>query len=153
MVKGLNTYLYLTNLDKYKDQGIFILRLVLGIVFIVHGWVKLFVVGVSGVGGFLGNMGIPFSLAAGTAVSVLEFAGGIMLIIGLLTRWVSLLLAIEMFFAYYLVHRVNGFFIGVQFGYEFVFVLFGALVALLLHGPSMISLDAKYSNKGKRLKK
>jgi len=76
------------------DFGLFILRLVVGIIFIYHGWPK-----VMKAGKFSQGMG----LSAGSvwAVGVVEFLGGISLIVGVLPQLFSLLLAIIMVGATY----------------------------------------------------
>ena len=75
------------------------LRLAVGLVFLMHGGQKLFVFGVAGVAGFFGNLGIPAPMAAAVVVSLVEFLGGIALVLGFLTRWAALLLAINMLVA------------------------------------------------------
>ena len=50
-------------------------------------------------------IGIPVPVVAATVLIAVEFLGGIALILGLATRWVSLLLAFDMFVAILAVHR------------------------------------------------
>ena len=119
-----------------------VIRFALGIVFVAHGAMKLFSVGVVGVGQFMGSLGVPAPFAAGVLISVLEFGGGLLLILGLFTRWAALLFAIEMFFAWVLVHAQNGFFITPgAYGYEFVLTLLLVSIGVFFHGAGLFSLE------------
>jgi putative oxidoreductase len=131
--------------ERERDLGLLVLRLVVGIVFIVHGGQKLFVFGIPGVQASFTKIGAPFPMVTGPLIGGLEFFGGIALVLGLLTRLVTLGLAADMLGAIILVHGKNGFFLPK--GYEFVLILMGASIALLLSGPGNLSADAILSRR------
>jgi putative oxidoreductase len=119
--------------------GMTILRIVVGIVFIVHGAQKLFVFGIGGVTAGFAQMHIPLASVAAPVVAIVEFVGGIALVLGFFTRIAAILLAIDMAGAIVFVHGRNGFFLPM--GFEFAFSLFGACVALAVGGAGEYSVD------------
>ncbi len=126
-------------LTRLQGWGITVLRVVVGIVFLVHGGQKLFVFGLGGVAGFLGQAGFPAPMLAAVVLTAAEFLGGLALVLGLFTRWAAILLAFVMLVAVLVVHLQAGFFL--PDGYEFALTLLGANVALALLGSGEASVD------------
>lgn len=121
------------------DAGLALLRVIIGVVFMVHGGQKLFVFGLDGVAGGFAQMGVPMAGLIGPLVAGGEFLGGLALISGLLTRLAGVGLAIIMLGAIFTAHLPAGFFL--PNGYEFVLTLFAASATLALTGPGRYSLD------------
>ncbi len=91
--------------------GLAVLRVVVGIVFLMHGGQKLFIYGFHNVGGFMQQLGIPLPQVAGVVVTLVEFFGGLALLLGLFTRWAAVLIACDMLVAVTVVHLRGGFFL------------------------------------------
>jgi putative oxidoreductase len=123
--------------------GLLALRVVVGLVFVVHGAQKLFGFGLAGTAGFLGGLGIPLPTLAAAGVIAVELLGGLALLVGVGTRVAAALLAADMLVAMLTVHLRGGFF--VPDGVEFVLTLFGACVALAGLGAGPWSVDAARS--------
>ena len=134
------TLRYGTPASRPADWGITALRLTVGFAFMMHGWQKLFEMGIPGVAGFFGQLGVPAPMMAATLVSFLELVGGAALLVGLLTRWVAIPLAIDALVAALLVHLPKGFFVG-SGGYELVLLLGVGAVALALTGSGAFAID------------
>ena len=125
--------------NRQINMGLFVTRLILGVIFTAHGWQKLFVWGPEGVAGGFAQMGIPMASILGPFVGALELVGGIALILGLATRLFSVGLAATMVGAIFIAHLPNGFF--APNGIEFVLALFGMAVLLTLTGGGAYSVD------------
>jgi putative oxidoreductase len=120
--------------------GFLALRLAVGLVFAMHGWQKLSLMGIGGVAGFFGSLGIPAPELAAVVVTAVELLGGIALILGAGTRIAGALLAVNMAAALLLVHLPNGFFVDAG-GFEFVLTLLGASLFFALAGGGPLSVD------------
>ncbi len=126
---------------RMQGWGLAILRVVVGIVFLVHGFQKLFLMGFGGVAGMMEGLGVPAPGLFAVIVTLVELLGGLALILGLFTRVVAIPLAMDMLVATLTVHLPNGFSVLPNGGYEFTLVLLAASVALTVAGPGEAALD------------
>lgn len=122
------------------DWGLVPLRLVVGAVFIAHGWLKLSSFGVPGTAKFMEGLGIPMPAVAAVCIIVLELIGGIGLVLGGATRLFAVLLAADMLGAIFFAKRNAGFF--APNGWEFELTLFAACITLAIIGAGGASIDA-----------
>lgn len=122
------------------DLALLVLRVVTGLVFLMHGWQKVFEYGLVGVSQGFGRMGVPLPGIMGPFVALLELIGGSAIIVGALTPVFAALLACTMVVAILLVHLKAGFFLPQ--GYEFALTLLAAMLALALAGAGAYSVDA-----------
>ncbi|MFC7374634.1 DoxX family protein [Brachybacterium sp. GCM10030267] len=123
-----------------RDPALLIARLVVGVVFMAHGWQKI---GQNGLGattqGFEG-MGIPAPGIAAPVVAFAELIGGALLILGLFTGLAGVVLAVDMAVAAFMVHVPAGLFVA-EGGWELVGVLGVSALVLAAVGPGTIALD------------
>jgi putative oxidoreductase len=82
------------NLEKFRDVAPLLLRIGVGLIFIYAGWGKL--TGIEGTQQFFGNIGIPMAGIMAWVVAVVEFVGGIMVLVGFRIQIPALLLAFIM---------------------------------------------------------
>lgn len=115
--------------------GIFLLRIGVGALFLVHGVDKL--IHMDATFGFFGAIGLPAFLA--WVIAIIETLGGLALILGFFTRFAALLLAFVMLGAYFSVKKSMPF----MGGWELDFILFIANLALIAAGPGALALKKK----------
>ncbi|WP_210527344.1 DoxX family protein [Rubellimicrobium arenae] len=85
-----------------------LLRITMGVLFVLHAWMKIAIFTPSGTAGYFVSIGLPAFLAYVTII--VELLGGLALIAGIATRWVSLALVPVMIGAGWFGHGANGFF-------------------------------------------
>jgi len=134
-----------------SDIAALTLRLAAGLIFLPHGWSK--VAGQGGAAAFAADIAANYHLPSflGYIAAYSELAGGILLILGFLTRLDALLLAATMFVAAFVVQLPDALyevppgaiklFVALR-GIELPLAMFAICVALLLTGGGRFSLDA-----------
>jgi putative oxidoreductase len=130
----------MTNIRTRPDIALLILRLAAGFSFFMHGYQKVFGMGIGGVTGFFTQLGIPLPGVAAPLISFLELIGGIALIFGVFTRVFGFLLACDVAVATLTVHLKNGY-LG-QGGSELTILLAAMGLTLARAGAGPLSVDA-----------
>ncbi len=133
-------------LNRLQPLGLLVLRLALGTVMIAHGYQKVFG-GMPQFMGMLSHMGIPGWMGYLTAAA--EFGGGILLVVGFLTRLAALAIVIDMLVAIFKVHLHNGLF-AKNGGFEFPMVCGAIAFSLIWSGAGPIAIDWLWGSKGGR---
>ncbi len=129
-----------------REYGITVLRVTLGVVFLMHGYLGGFVFTPSGVAAFNASKGIPLPTVTAWVIILGHFLGGASLVLGYLTRLGALIHVVIMGGAVLFVHLREGFFLhglegGRYGGYEYSLVLLMASVAILLLGSGPLALE------------
>ncbi|MGM0924069.1 MAG: DoxX family protein [Bacillota bacterium] len=130
----------------YKNElGALILRVTLGVLFFIHGFVK-FQGGIENIVGWFESIGLPGFIAYG--VALLEMIGGIALIIGLATRLVSALFALLMIGATLKVKFSVGLLgNGQMAGFELDLAFLVIALYLVINGSKVLSVSQLIFNK------
>ncbi|MDZ7756934.1 DoxX family protein [Rhodohalobacter sp.] len=129
-----------SNLFKNYDVGLLLLRIGVGLVFVVAGWGKLN--GIEGVQGFFGNLGIPMAGIMAWVVALVEFVGGLMVLVGAKARIPNLLLAIIMVVAIFTTKLGDFDISSADVRVDILMLLITLSLALM--GSGKYSVDAKF---------
>ena len=127
------------------DLGLLMLRVFIGVCFVVHALGKLGIVGTGNMSGFaswLADLGVPYAPAQAYVAMLSELVGGTLLAVGFLTRPAALLLVGTMIVAGKLGHRGAGYLItNDPPGAEYTINLAVICGVFVLLGPGRASLD------------
>jgi len=124
--------------ERTAPYGALVLRVGLGVMFIAHALLKYFVFTLPGTVGFFEKIGLPGPLAY--AVFAVELVGGVLLVLGVATRWVALALVPVLLGAAW-VHLPNGWlFSAPNGGWEYPVFLAAAALTLALLGDGAHAL-------------
>jgi len=124
-------------LDRLQPLGLLALRLVLGAIMIAYGYPMVFG-GLQRHAAFVQSLGIPAWL--GYVSAFVELGGGILLVVGFLTRCAALAVLINMLVAIFAVHFKHGF--TGEGNYQFPLALAAIAFSLMFSGAGPISIDA-----------
>lgn len=123
-------------LSAYRPYGLAALRIIVALLFIEHGTMKLFAFPAEQMPGSLP----PLMLFA----ALLELVGGILILIGLLTRPVAFLLAGEMAVAYFMAHAPKSLYPALNQGDAAILFCF-VFLYLVFSGPGAFAVDSRKS--------
>ena len=124
---------------EYAAAAALLLRLALGVMFLAHAWLKIKVFTPAGTAQYFKSLGLPGELAYLTIAA--EVGGGILLILGIETRWVALALVPLIIGTIVMVHGKAGWqFTNKDGGWEYPAFWTVGLLALALLGDGTAAL-------------
>jgi putative oxidoreductase len=126
-------------LSSQSALGYALLRALAGFVLFYHGYQKVFGMGLGAVSGFFNQLGILLPQITGPFIGLLELVGGALLVIGLFTRYLAVLFAIEFIVATYAVWMLMNKGYG---GSELELMLLATTLMIATNGAGRFSLDA-----------
>lgn len=131
----------------WNDWAPLPLRIAVGIGMMVHGYPKLFSSeGHEGFVGMLSGMGIPAPGLMAWVVGVVEFFGGLALLLGAFVLIAGALVIVDMLVAIFMVHLPNGFLVG-DGGYELALLYLAGTLSIMLSGAGALSVDRMMRNR------
>lgn len=132
-----------SRLNRFRPAVPLVLRVVLGGLFLWHG-IDKFDTGISMIKGMFTTWGVPAPGLTAPLTAVLEIVGGLMLIVGLATRAMSMLLGLVLVGALVYVKKDLGIISSQPMpGAELDLAMLAGLVGLMFQGPGRLSVDDK----------
>jgi putative oxidoreductase len=126
------------SLSRWSPQILSVVRIVVGLLFLEHGTQKLF--------GFPFGGSHPAIVSLSGLQAIIELIGGVLIVLGLLTRPVAFLICGNMAVAYFMVHFPRGFYPVNNGGDSSILYCF-IFLYMVFAGPGSLSVD---SLRGKR---
>ena len=123
-----------------ESYGATVLRVFLGVIYIMHAYLALFVFGPSGMVSYQTARGIPFPEIGTWYLIIVHGLGGLCLVLGVFVRVAALANIPVMAGALFFVHLKQGFFMGKESGYEYALLVLGATIAQALLGAGAFTL-------------
>ncbi|TDB99494.1 DoxX family protein [Micromonospora fluostatini] len=125
------------NLDRFGQPALSLFRMVVGLLFLFHGTASLF-------GVFGGNRGagtsVPIGEWPGWWAALIQFACGVLVLVGLFTRPAALLASGSMAYAYFVVHQPEAL-LPLRNGGELAALFCWSFVLIAVLGPGRWALD------------
>ncbi len=126
--------------ESWRDIAYTLVRVVIGFILFMHGWLKVGTFGFAGVSGYMAKQGLEPGAVFAAAAMFLETVGAVCIIVGLFTRFFAAALAIELGIAFLAVHLKAGFWAD-KGGYEYVLLLGIVMFAIAVRGGGPYSVD------------
>ena len=134
-----------------RQYGATVLRLFLGVTFLMHAYFAFVIYTPAGAAAFNAKMGIPLPEVAAWFTILAHGLGGLMMILGLWTRWAALANLPVMLGALVFVHLSQGYFLKGMLvgnapqaaGYEYVLLIVGATLAQVLLGGGALAITRR----------
>lgn len=124
----------------FRDVALLVARVLLGVVMFAHGYQKMVINGIGRTTEGFETLSIPLAIVSASFVTMVEFAGSALLILGVLTPFVSVCNMVIMAGATVFVHAKNGIFVA-DGGWELVGVIGVGFLMLAAAGPGRFSVD------------
>ncbi|WP_037471269.1 DoxX family protein [Sinorhizobium fredii] len=132
--------------SRSAPYAILMLRVTLGLLFLAHAGLKVFVFTPAGTAQFFASLGLPAALAYLTIA--LETLGGLALIVGFFARVAALALIPVLLGAIITVHAAAGFFFtNPNGGWEFLALWIVGLAAVVLAGDGALAVRPTFNSK------
>jgi putative oxidoreductase len=127
-----------------RDIGLLALRIGVGVIFTMHGYGKLFgdAPGMDAFTGMITGLGFPLPALLAYAAALTEFVGGIAILLGIFTSVATVLGAIVMLVALFMVKKFN------FPASDIDLMLLASLVTIFCLGAGRYSLAAAFNMKG-----
>jgi putative oxidoreductase len=132
---------FIRRIPYITDLGLLVARVALGVVFVGHGWQKVYGQGHTATAAAFRQMGVPLPEISAFYATWVELLGGAALIIGVAVPIAGLLLFADMAGAFLFVHAGHGMFLAGH-GFEFVLVLGATSLLLAVLGSGRFGVDA-----------
>ena len=111
------------------DKALFLLRIYLGLTFLLHGSARIYYWSLNDFGEFLNNQGLVIGLFLAWAITIGEIIGGLLLVIGFKIKYILPFNFLVILAGIFYVHLKNGYFVvghgqgGIEYSLLILFVI------------------------------
>ena len=120
-------------LSNQNKKPVYFLRVILGILMLIHSLARISLGIVDDFGLFFGSIGLPFGIALAWTVTILELLGSIFLFFNFQVKYVSIYFIVQLLMGIFLVHLKEGWFVvgAGRNGMEYSFLLICCFIFIL----------------------